>query len=54
MRSKSKHNSKENYQTQRNREREENYKNSQRDGMRREEGAGFRIGNTCIPVADSF
>ena len=30
MRSESKHNSKENYQTQRNREREENYKNSQR------------------------
>ena len=25
-----------------------------RDGMRREEGGGFRMGNTCIPVADSF
>ena len=27
---------------------------SQRDGMGREEGGGFRMGNTCIPVADSF
>ena len=26
---------------------------TQRDGMGREEG-GFRMGNTCIPVADSF
>ena len=26
----------------------------QRDGMGREEGGGFRMGNTCIPVADSF
>ena len=26
----------------------------QRDGMGREEGGGFRIGNTCIPVANSF
>ena len=26
---------------------------TQRDGMRREEGGGFRMGNTCIPVADS-
>ena len=25
-----------------------------RDGMGREEGRGFRMGNTCIPVADSF
>ena len=25
----------------------------QRDGMGREEGGGFRMGNTCIPVADS-
>ena len=25
-----------------------------RDGMGREEGGGFRVGNTCIPVADSF
>ena len=25
-----------------------------RDGMGREEGGGFRMGNTCIPVADSF
>ena len=25
-----------------------------RDGMRRKEGGGFRMGNTCIPVADSF
>ena len=22
--------------------------------MKREEGGGFRMGNTCIPVADSF
>jgi len=27
---------------------------AQRDGMRREEGGGFGMGNTCIPVADSF
>ena len=27
---------------------------TQRDGMGREEGEGFRMGNTCIPVADSF
>ena len=26
----------------------------QRDGMGREEGGGFRVGNTCTPVADSF
>ena len=26
----------------------------QRDGMGREEGGGFRMGNTDIPVADSF
>ena len=26
---------------------------TQRDGMRREEGEGFRMGNTCTPVADS-
>ena len=24
------------------------------DGMGREEGGGFRMGNTCIPLADSF
>ena len=24
----------------------------QRDGMGREEGGGFRMGNTCIPVVD--
>ena len=24
------------------------------DGMGREVGGGFRMGNTCIPVADSF
>ena len=29
-------------------------KSTQRDGMGREEGGGFRMGNTCIPVADSF
>ena len=29
-------------------------KKTQRDGMGREEGGGFRMGNTCIPVADSF
>ena len=27
---------------------------TQRDGMGREEGGGFRMGNTCIPVMDSF
>ena len=27
---------------------------TQRDGMGREEGVGFRMGNTRIPVADSF
>ena len=27
---------------------------AQRDGMGREEGGGFRMGNACIPVADSF
>ena len=27
---------------------------TQRDGMGRREGGGFRMGNTCIPVADSF
>ena len=27
---------------------------TQRDGMGREEGGGFGMGNTCIPVADSF
>ena len=27
---------------------------TQRDGMGRVEGRGFRVGNTCIPVADSF
>ena len=26
---------------------------TQRDGMGREEGGGFRMGNACIPVADS-
>ena len=26
---------------------------TQRDGMVREEGGGFRVGNTSIPVADS-
>ena len=26
---------------------------AQRDGIRREEGMEFRIGNTCTPVADS-
>ena len=25
---------------------------TQRDGTGREEGGGFRMGNTCIPVAD--
>ena len=29
-------------------------KSTQRDGMVREEGGGFRMGNTCIPVVDSF
>ena len=27
---------------------------TQRDGVGREEGEGFRMGSTCIPVADSF
>ena len=27
---------------------------TQRDGMGREEGGGFGMGNTCIPVVDSF
>jgi len=27
---------------------------TQRDGMGREEGGWLRMGNTCIPVADSF
>ena len=27
---------------------------TQRDRMGREEGGGFRMGNTCKPVADSF
>ena len=27
---------------------------TQRDGIGREEGGGFRMGNICIPVADSF
>ena len=27
--------------------------NTQRDGTGREVGGGFRMGNTCIPVADS-
>ena len=27
---------------------------AQRDGMGREEGGGFGMGNTYIPVADSF
>ena len=26
---------------------------TQRDGTGRQEGGGFRMGNTCIPVADS-
>ena len=26
---------------------------TQRDGMGREVGGGFRMGNTCTPVADS-
>jgi len=26
---------------------------TQRDGMEREVGGGFRMGNTCTPVADS-
>ena len=27
---------------------------TQRDGMGREEGGGFRMGNICIAVVDSF
>ena len=27
---------------------------TQRDGMGREEGGGFRMGNTCVPAVDSF
>jgi len=30
------------------------FKMTQRDGMGREERGGFRMGNTCIPVVDSF
>ena len=30
------------------------YRMTQRDGMGREVGGGFRIGNTFIPVADSY
>ena len=30
------------------------FKTTQRDGMGREERGGFRMGNTCKPVADSF
>ena len=26
---------------------------TQREGMRREVGVGFRMGNTCTPMADS-
>ena len=26
---------------------------TQRDGLEREKGGGFWMGNTCIPVADS-
>ena len=26
----------------------------QRDGTGRQEGGGFRMGNTCTPVADSY
>ena len=26
---------------------------TQRDGMGREMGGGFRMGNTCVPMADS-
>ena len=33
---------------------EETVGTTQRDGMGREKGGGFRMGNTCIPVADSF
>ena len=29
-------------------------RSGKRDGMGREEGGGFRMGNTCIPVVDSF
>jgi len=32
----------------------EGWYGAQRDGMGREEGGGFGMGNTCIPVADSF
>ena len=27
---------------------------TQRDGMGREVGGGFRIGNTCTPMGDSY
>ena len=27
---------------------------TQRDGMERQVGGGFRMGNTCTPVADSY
>ena len=27
---------------------------TQKDGMEREVGGGFRMGNTCTPMADSY
>ena len=32
----------------------EQHHHQKRDDIGREEGEGFRMGNTCIPVADSF
>ena len=29
------------------------HRDDQRDGMERDVGGGFRMGNTCIPMADS-
>ena len=33
--------------------RADSFGTTQKDGMGREKGGGFRMGNTCIPVADS-
>ena len=35
-------------------QRADSFEKTQRVGMGREVGGGFRMGNKCIPVADSF
>jgi len=42
------------YKTKKFLQKEKKEATTQRDGMGREEGGGFRMGNTCIPVVDSF